>query len=169
MSSKGADKWLHAFVTSRLDCCNSKLSGSSSKSLNRAACVLTRTRKRDHISPVLASVHWFLVVIITYNPWSAVTTVTDSWSWIINSTRLLPSSLFDIFFCTNTKNIDTHLHFSYVLCFSRYLLHFRPSLSKWCVFVSSQLSQDSRHITRVLCSINTSHYQTRFPGSHSPI
>ena len=58
-----------AFVTSRLYYyCNSLLSGSSSKSLktlqlvqNSAARVLTRTKKRDHISPVLASLHWLPV------------------------------------------------------------------------------------------------------------
>ena len=41
---------------------------------NTAARVLTRTRKRDHISPVLASLHWlpvksrieFKIVLLTY-------------------------------------------------------------------------------------------------------
>ncbi len=41
---------------------------------NPAACVLTRTRKRDHISPILASLHWlpvksrieFKILLITY-------------------------------------------------------------------------------------------------------
>ena len=68
LSQKDAKKLVHAFVTSRLDYCNSLLSGSSSKSLetlqlvqNSAARVLTRTRKRDHISPVLASLHWLPV------------------------------------------------------------------------------------------------------------
>ncbi len=57
-----------AFVTSRLDCCNSLLSGCTNKSLRTlhliqkaAARVLTGTRKRDHISPILASLDWFPV------------------------------------------------------------------------------------------------------------
>ena len=60
-----AEKLVHAFVTSRLDYCNSLLSGCTKKSVkslqliqNAAARVLTRVRKRDHITPVLAALHW---------------------------------------------------------------------------------------------------------------
>lgn len=81
LSQNNAEKLVHAFVTSRLDYCNSLLSGCSNKSLktlqlvqNAAARVLTRTRKRDHISPVLASLHWlpvksrieFKILLLTY-------------------------------------------------------------------------------------------------------
>ena len=81
LSQNDAEKLVHAFVTSRLDYCNSLLSGCSNKSLktlqliqNAAARVLTRTKKRDHISPVLASLHWlpvesrieFKVLLLTY-------------------------------------------------------------------------------------------------------
>ena len=68
LSQKDAEKLVHEFVTSRLDYCNSLLSGSSSKSLktlqlvqNAAVRVLTKTKTRDHISPVLASLHWLPV------------------------------------------------------------------------------------------------------------
>ena len=68
LTQKDAEKLVNAFVTSRLDYCNSLLSGSSRKSLktlqlvqNAAACVLTRTKKREHITPVLASLHWLPV------------------------------------------------------------------------------------------------------------
>ena len=83
ISQKDAEKLVHTFVTSRLDFCNSLLSGSSSKSLktlqlvqNAAARVLTRTKKRDHVSPVLASLHWlpvkcrivFKMILLTFKP-----------------------------------------------------------------------------------------------------
>lgn len=81
LSQSDAEKLVHAFVTSRLDYCNSLLSGCPSKSLktlqlvqNAAARVLTRTRRRDHITPVLASLHWlpikyrieFKILLLTY-------------------------------------------------------------------------------------------------------
>ena len=64
-----------------LDYCNYYLSCFSNKSLktqqliqNAAAWLLTGTRKRDHISPVLASLHWlpvksrieFQILLLTY-------------------------------------------------------------------------------------------------------
>ena len=81
LSQNDAEKLVHAFVTSRLDYCNSLLSGCSNKSIktlqliqNAAARLLTRTRKREHISPVLASLHWlpvksrieFKILLLTY-------------------------------------------------------------------------------------------------------
>uniref|UniRef100_A0A8C7WRW4 Reverse transcriptase domain-containing protein n=1 Tax=Oryzias sinensis TaxID=183150 RepID=A0A8C7WRW4_9TELE len=59
---------IHAFVSSRLDYCNGLLTGLSKRAVkqlqyiqNAAARVLTRTRKYDHISPVLRSLHWLPV------------------------------------------------------------------------------------------------------------
>ena len=58
----------HAFITSRLDHCNALLSSLPRKAINKlqiidnaAACVLTNTRRRAHISPVLKSLHWLTV------------------------------------------------------------------------------------------------------------
>ena len=69
LSQKDAEKLIHAFVSSRLDYCNSLLSGCPNKSLKTlqliqnaaAARVQTRTDRRDHISPLLASLHWLPV------------------------------------------------------------------------------------------------------------
>ncbi|XP_061759223.1 probable RNA-directed DNA polymerase from transposon BS isoform X1 [Nerophis ophidion] len=81
LSTKDAEIIIHAFVTSRLDYCNVLFSGlpmSSIKRLqlvqNAAARLLTRTRKFDHITPVLAHLHWlpvhlrcdFTVLLLTY-------------------------------------------------------------------------------------------------------
>uniref|UniRef100_A0A3Q3F3D0 Reverse transcriptase domain-containing protein n=1 Tax=Labrus bergylta TaxID=56723 RepID=A0A3Q3F3D0_9LABR len=81
LSQNDAEKLVHEFVTSRLDYYNSLLSGCYGGSLktlqlaqNAAARVLTRTRKRDHITPVLTSLHWlpiqsrieFKILLLTY-------------------------------------------------------------------------------------------------------
>ncbi len=59
-----AETLINAFMTSRLDYCNALLVGYSAH-LNKvqmvqmaATRVLTRTRKYDHISPVLSTLHW---------------------------------------------------------------------------------------------------------------
>ena len=74
-------KLVHACVTSRLDYCNAILSGCANASLkplqfvqNAAARILTRTKCFEHITPVLASLHWlpiqfhidFKVLLITF-------------------------------------------------------------------------------------------------------
>ncbi len=61
-----AEMLIHVFMTSRLDYCNALFGGRSARLINKlqmvknvAARVLTRTRKYDHISPVLSTLHWF--------------------------------------------------------------------------------------------------------------
>jgi len=56
---------VHAFVTSRLDYCNSLLAGASKSVTNRlqlvlnaAARLVTNTRRHDHITPVLRDLYW---------------------------------------------------------------------------------------------------------------
>jgi len=56
---------VHAFVTSRLDCCNSLLYGLTNKELDKiqrvqnvAARLVARTPRRSHITPVLKTLHW---------------------------------------------------------------------------------------------------------------
>lgn len=68
VSKLDLERLIHAFVSSRLDYCNGLLTGLSKKAVkqlqyiqNAAARILTRTRKYDHISPVLRSLHWLPV------------------------------------------------------------------------------------------------------------
>ncbi len=83
LSMSNAEMLIHAFMTSRLDYCNALL-GSCSALINLInklqmvqntdARVLTRTRKYEHISPVLSTLHWlptkhcidFKILLITY-------------------------------------------------------------------------------------------------------
>ncbi len=65
---KDLETVIHAFITSRLDYCNSLYWGLPQSAIsclqivqNAAARLLTGTRKKDHISPILASLHWLPV------------------------------------------------------------------------------------------------------------
>ncbi|KAK0141521.1 hypothetical protein N1851_021326 [Merluccius polli] len=81
LSPSAAESLIHALISSRLDYCNSLLSGITSHSLHRlqmvqnsAARLLTHTRSRDHITPVLRTLHWlpvkhritFKILLLTY-------------------------------------------------------------------------------------------------------
>ncbi|XP_074476551.1 uncharacterized protein LOC141758790 [Sebastes fasciatus] len=63
-----AEKLIHAFISSRLDYCNSLLYGISNTSINKlqlvqnaAARLLTHTKSWHHITPVLKDLHWLPV------------------------------------------------------------------------------------------------------------
>ena len=59
---------MHAFVSSKLDYCNALLYGLPKKQLDKlqrvlncAARVVSKVRKHEHITPILASLHWLPV------------------------------------------------------------------------------------------------------------
>ncbi len=81
LSMSNAEMLIHAFMTSRLDYCNALLGGCSACLINKlqmvqnaAVRVLTRTRKYDHISTIMSTMHWlpikhridFKILLITY-------------------------------------------------------------------------------------------------------
>ena len=68
LSDKTAEQLIHALVTPRLDYCNSLLYGLPASTLhhlqriqNIAARILTRSKKFEHITPVLQALHWLPV------------------------------------------------------------------------------------------------------------
>ena len=81
MSTEDLQKRIHAFITSKLNYCNGLLTGLPKQTLrklqlvqNAAARVLTKTKKFDHITPILKSLHWlpvgqridFKIMLLTY-------------------------------------------------------------------------------------------------------
>ena len=67
-SFKAAANLIHAFTTSRLDYGNSLLSGLPDNEItklqkvqNTTTCMLTQTKKYDHMSPVFLDLHWLSV------------------------------------------------------------------------------------------------------------
>jgi len=80
LSTKALITVVHAFITSRIDYCNSLLYGMSDYNTNRlqkvqncAARIVSNTRKYDHITPVLKELHWLPV---KYRVWYKIILTT---------------------------------------------------------------------------------------------
>ena len=81
LSQEAASNLIHAFISSRLDYSNALLSGLPDTLIsklqriqNTAARILTKTKKYDHITPILHELHWltvdkridFKILLLTY-------------------------------------------------------------------------------------------------------
>ena len=81
MSQSNCERIIHAFITSKLDYCNAILYGLPQAQLdklqliqNTAARIVSKTKKSQHITPVLRSLHWlpihkrivFKLLLLTY-------------------------------------------------------------------------------------------------------
>ena len=69
LTEDAAKTLVHASITSRLDYCNSLMAGLPATLTNKlqlvqnaAARVITRTKKFDHITPVLRELHWLPII-----------------------------------------------------------------------------------------------------------
>ncbi len=82
LSGPDLENVTHAFISSRLNYCNSLYSGLNQKTIsclrlvpNTAARLFTKTTRQHHIAPVAASLHWlsvsfrtdFKILLITFN------------------------------------------------------------------------------------------------------
>ena len=65
LSQKDTERVVHGFISAKLDYCNGLFYGLPSSEIqklqrlqNAAARLITRTKKSDHITPVLVNLHW---------------------------------------------------------------------------------------------------------------
>ena len=93
LNSKSTEILVHAFITSRLDNGNALLYGISEYLLaklqrvqNAAARLITRTKKQEHITLVLVSLHWLPIKqpsSINYCCWHTVSSMAmDHHPWL---------------------------------------------------------------------------------------
>ena len=92
MTPRATEQLVHSFVTSRLDNCNSLLFGLPDQLIHRlqtlqyrAARLIAHTKKHDHITPVMRSLHWlpvrsqiiFKILLLVYKSLHGLTTATS--------------------------------------------------------------------------------------------
>ena len=100
LSPADTEKPVHAFITSKLDSANSLLYRLPTFLIDRlqnvqnaAACIISRTTKYDHITPVLKQLHWlsvnqrinYKILLLTYKALNgqAPSYITERWELLI--------------------------------------------------------------------------------------
>ena len=131
LSYKTTETLVHAFVTSKIDNCNSLLFGlpkcliSKIQSVqNAAARIITLSRKSDHITPILIDLHWlpvservkFKILLTTFKAihQMAPSYISDMIS-LYKPPRLLRSSS-GISLKHQNYNMKTYGHRSFSVC-----------------------------------------------------
>ncbi|XP_030638844.1 uncharacterized protein LOC115819473 [Chanos chanos] len=103
LTKQDAEKLIHAFISRRLDYCNALFIGLPKKSIENLQLIQnSKTKKREHITPVLAALHWlpvsfridFKVLLLAYKALNglAPSYITDSLLFYVPS-RALRSSM----------------------------------------------------------------------------
>ena len=108
LSDRATSCLVNSIVTSRLDLCNSSLTGITTDQLNRlqriqncAARIIMKKRKYDHITPVIYELHWLplefriqykLAVLAFRHFEGTLPSYLPVTLWTYKSTRSLPSS-----------------------------------------------------------------------------
>lgn len=129
VSKQDLEKLIHAFISCRIDYCNALLVGLPQKSLrqvqliqNAAARLLTKTKKREHITPILKSLHWlpvrfridFKILLTVYKSLNGLGPkyITDMLEQY-NPTRSLRSSDSGLLVVPRVKSRQGEMAFSY--------------------------------------------------------
>ena len=131
ISAKTTEILIHAFITSKLDNCNSILFGLPKYLIDRlqavqnaSARLITLTKKREHISPILIDLHWlpveyrikFKLLLLTFKALHGIAPVyVQEMISKYSPTRNLRSSS-HLMLCSKLYNLKSYGYRSFSVC-----------------------------------------------------